>query len=322
MAKELLSVRLVLDAPPLRVAAALDKALLHGEPGLLKQEQVGLPLPDPISVEWYEFVRQDCKFSLNTIRSGAESVEAFSCSLGLRPLTQHDRITALPLDRFDDAAFRVTLAKRFASHVRVLGRWTSNFDDDRRHGYLVKVDIAPEEDRPIILTQICEVKSTSVGSELTRRILCEGLIHDELRNEEMNDPLIRFLRLHAFMLEIEARAWASCHDLALIEVWRGLRDDYTWALKSAENAVAAYRYGSGHAGPALREVWPLYDASHAQSLSECLAEALQRNLEACPRALLQGALQEGNVYVEAFASVLASCLQLHQFIGSSYVNLS
>ena len=29
----------------------------------------------------------------------------------------------------------------------------------------------------------------------------------------------------------------------------------------AENAVAAYRYGSGHAGPALREVWPLYDAS-------------------------------------------------------------
>ena len=28
----------------------------------------------------------------------------------------------------------------------------------------------------------------------------------------------------------------------------------------AENAVAAYRYGSGHAGPALREVWPLYDA--------------------------------------------------------------
>ena len=28
------------------------------------------------------------------------------------------------------------------------------------------------------------------------------------------------------------QAWASCHDLALIEVWRGLRDDYTWALKS------------------------------------------------------------------------------------------
>lgn len=28
------------------------------------------------------------------------------------------------------------------------------------------------------------------------------------------------------------KAWASCHHLALIEVWRGLRDDYTWALKS------------------------------------------------------------------------------------------
>lgn len=36
-----------------------------------------------------------------------------------------------------------------------------------------------------------------------------------------------------------------------------------------------------------------FDRGHAQSLSECLAEALQRNLEACPRALLQGALQEG-----------------------------
>lgn len=32
--------------------------------------------------------------------------------------------------------------------------------------------------------------------------------------------------------------------------------------------------------------------------------------------------RQGNVYIEAFASVLASCLQLHQFIGSSYVNLS
>lgn len=31
--------------------------------------------------------------------------------------------------------------------------------------------------------------------------------------------------------------------------------------------------------------------------------------------------RQGNVYIEAFASVLASCLQLHQFIGSSYVNL-
>ncbi len=29
---------------------------------------------------------------------------------------------------------------------------------------------------------------------MDRRILCEGLIHDELRNEEMNDPLIRLLR--------------------------------------------------------------------------------------------------------------------------------
>eukprot|EP00438_Fugacium_kawagutii_P022557 Skav202588 [mRNA] locus=scaffold1305:98737:99844:+ [translate_table: standard] len=47
MAKELIVVRLVLDTPPETVAAALDKALLHGQPGLLKQE--ALPLPDPIS---------------------------------------------------------------------------------------------------------------------------------------------------------------------------------------------------------------------------------------------------------------------------------
>lgn len=32
--------------------------------------------------------------------------------------------------------------------------------------------------------------------------------------------------------------------------------------------------------------------------------------------------RQGNVHIEAFASVLASCLQLHQFIGSSYLNLS
>lgn len=30
-----------------------------------------------------------------------------------------------------------------------------------------------------------------------------------------------------------------------------------------ENSVAAYRFGSGHAGPAMREVWPLYDTGAA-----------------------------------------------------------
>lgn len=38
--------------------------------------------------------------------------------------------------------------------------------------------------------------------------------------------------------------------------WRGR---ITLWLVGAENSVAAYRFGSGHAGPAMREVWPLYD---------------------------------------------------------------
>lgn len=235
-----------------------------------------------------------------------------------------------------------------------------------------------------------------------------------------------------------AKAWASCHHLALIEVWRGLREDYTWALKShfgrnskrfgdgiffewglctflewlfslhfwqplwkksyfrngicflktsiyprngwledyilgrlawgckpcvntraqvrkmqwqhivMDQDMPAQHFGRyGHSmmpvpGPSRRRffwceiclaaeswayslkiylppvffclyfcrvvfwcVWWQSDSyesfdmsvnekwGHAQSLSECLAEALQRNLEACPRALLQGALQEG-----------------------------
>lgn len=31
------------------------------------------------------------------------------------------------------------------------------------------------------------------------------------------------------------------------------------AWLGAENAVAAYRFGSGHSGPAQKEVWPLFD---------------------------------------------------------------
>ncbi|CAJ1410066.1 unnamed protein product [Effrenium voratum] len=99
------------------------------------------------------------------------------------------------------------------------------------------------------------------------------------------------------MLEMEARAWASCHKFPLIEVWRGLRENCPWAQKGAENSVAAYRFGPGHAAAAAAEVWPLFDPGHCRSLAEALDQPR-------PHVQLQGALQEGNVQVEAFAYLL------------------
>ncbi|CAK9040553.1 unnamed protein product [Durusdinium trenchii] len=301
MAKELLAVRLVLDAPPEKVAAALDKALLHGDPGSLQKED--LPMPDPILLEWQEFIRQDCTFSSEALRHGAKDVERHSCSLGLRPLCRGDKASPLPLQPFDDFAFEVNLAKRAASRIRVLGRWTSSFEDDSAHGFFLKVEVpfGPEYLQRIQLSQLCEVKRSSVGSELTRRLLCDDFLQ-QTRHEDMKDSTVAIARLHSFMIEIEARAWAICHGFALIESWRGLREDYPWALKSAENAVAAYRFGSGHSGPAQKEVWPLFDTGRAQSLSEGLFEMLPA---VCNKRMeLQGALQEGNVEVESFASLL------------------
>lgn len=49
--------------------------------------------------------------------------------------------------------------------------------------------------------------------------------------------------------------------VSLTQGWPHLPLQWPTGSSGAENAVAAYRYGSGHAGPALREVWPLYDAS-------------------------------------------------------------
>ncbi|CAK9039898.1 unnamed protein product [Durusdinium trenchii] len=165
----------------------------------------------------------------------------------------------------------------------------------------VEVPFGPEYLQRIQLSQLCEVKRSSVGSELTRRLLCDDFLQ-QTRHEDMKDSTVAIARLHSFMIEIEARAWAICHGFALIESWRGLREDYPWALKSAENAVAAYRFGSGHSGPAQKEVWPLFDTGRAQSLSEGLFEMLPA---VCNKRMeLQGALQEGNVEVESFASLL------------------
>ena len=88
------------------------------------------------------------------------------------------------------------------------------------------------------------------------------------------------------------KAWASCHGFGLVEVWRGLREDYGWLQKSSENGVAAYRFGSGHAGPAPREVWPLFDLSKAQSLARVVSQKLP---ELRTKRPLQGALQEGHM---------------------------
>lgn len=77
MAKELLAVRLVLDARPEDVAWQLEKALLKGEPGYVLQER--LPLPEPAHVEWHEFLRPDCSFSMEKLRQGAEPLDRSTC---------------------------------------------------------------------------------------------------------------------------------------------------------------------------------------------------------------------------------------------------
>ncbi|CAJ1410071.1 unnamed protein product [Effrenium voratum] len=65
--------------------------------------------------------------------------------------------------------------------------------------------------------------------------------------------------LAAHLARLVSEAWASCHKFPLIEVWRGLRENCPWAQKGAENSVAAYRFGPGHAAAAAAEVWPLFD---------------------------------------------------------------
>ena len=52
------------------------------------------------------------------------------------------------------------------------------------------------------------------------------------------------------------KAWASCHDLALIEVWRGLRDDYTWALKS--HFVPEIAKDLGGMGSFFKRAWDCF----------------------------------------------------------------
>ncbi|CAJ1359309.1 unnamed protein product [Effrenium voratum] len=289
MAAELLVLRLVLQAPVEAVAEAVDRAL-QGEPGSLEGP---LPMPEPISEDWKDFIRDDCKFGLENIVTGAQQVEKFSCSLGLRPMSPRDEIFPLPAkDAFEEGAFEVRLHGRYPSRVRVLGRWSM----ESGKGFRFNVDVAPSEQ--LELSQICEVKATSSGTQLIRSLLCEGgFMSATLRWGDFEDGTVKALRLHMHMLEMEARAWASCHKFPLIEVWRGLRENCPWAQKGAENSVAAYRFGPGHAAAAAAEVWPLFDPGHCRSLAEALDQPR-------PHVQLQGALQEGNVQVEAFAYLL------------------
>eukprot|EP00440_Ansanella_granifera_P027704 gb/GFBE01030097.1/.p1 GENE.gb/GFBE01030097.1/~~gb/GFBE01030097.1/.p1 ORF type:complete len:412 (+),score=70.06 gb/GFBE01030097.1/:1-1236(+) len=243
--------------------------------------------------------------------SGSKSVEAHSCSLGLRPLHPADKILQQPQQMFEESSFSVILHRRAPSRISVLGRWPCDSWDseDSVHGFLLKVDLAPGEESSgqWLLTQICEVRPACNGrrSQLIRRFLDDGHLLAQTRSagSDWDSPHVLSARMQLYMLEMEARAWASCHGFQLIELWRGLRQDLPWALRSCENSVAAYRLGEGQAVAAPCEVWPLFDTAHAMRLSEGLALE-HGNLLTEDRATGQGPLQEGNVQVEAFAYML------------------
>lgn len=317
--------RLVLDVCPEEVITRVRDALLRGKPGTLPVDFADLygdggirnddvycdgvrelPMPFPVSPEWLEFAgNRTRQLEPTKVFQGGRWADSLNVtgSLGLRPLRIGEQIQECS----QEGDFVVTLQKGCSSHIVSTGQHDAMEESGSTWHFFIKSRLVDQENvakdinGDMWVTYSCVVRSVCGGrrTELVRQILSGGAIEEASRDMADESWITGTLRVATMMLEFETRAWAACHGFPLVEVWRGVRIPWVWAVKATKNCVAAYNLCSGHAGCAASEVWPLFDDSHAQRLTSLLPRRRPCGFTGAERQFA-----EGDVSVESFAAVL------------------
>ena len=299
-------------------------------------KQTGLPLPMPVSEQWREVVCASAEFSELAVWEGFVHNSTASFSLGLRPLFPAEQFASLTAG--SDAArteFSVLVASdasrqsgaplRPREHVQSTVSVSEQSCSDSSRQFFIRVDcdriteavmksFSKEEIRELeshfeVGCVFCTLKVQSRAdgrTELVRGLLGGSVLMEAAPGMKPTGkpdfsqaiPLLASQVL--FMLDVETRVWLSIHGFRLVDVWRGIRRPFQWAVFSGMNTAASQIYALGSATDTLAE------QELGLDLPMQVIDELQEILPVCKNAVgtKQGQFTEGSVDIPSFIWLL------------------
>ena len=299
-------------------------------------KQTGLPLPMPVSEQWREVVCASAEFSELAVWEGFVHNSTASFSLGLRPLFPEEQFASLTAG--SDAArteFSVLVASdpsrqsgaplRPREHVQSTIAVSEQSCSDSSRQFFIRVDcdriteavmksFSKEEIRELeshfeVGCVFCTLKVQSRAdgrTELVRGLLGGSVLMEAAPGMKPTGkpdfsqamPLLASQVL--FMLDVETRVWLSIHGFHLVDVWRGIRRPFQWAVFSGMNTAASQIYALGSATDTLAE------QELGLDLPMQVIDELQEILPVCKNAVgtKQGQFTEGSVDIPSFIWLL------------------
>ena len=299
------------------------------------KRQTGLPLPIPVSEQWRQVVCASTEFSEESVWEGGVDNSTASFSLGLRPLFPSDerieRLEGCP--GCADCSFRVwvvsdasrqgplraremvqsTITSSEEPCAKPSRRFHLRIDCERILEATVK-GLGSEMARalekyfePGCVLCTCEVRPRADGrTELIRGLFGGSILMESVPGSkpagrpDFSEAIPLLASQILFMLDMETQVWLSTHGFHLVEIWRGIRRPFQWAVFSAMNAAASQIFALGSATDTLTEQ-KLGLHLPLQAIDE-----LREILPDCknPVGTKQGQFTEGSVDILSFVQLV------------------
>ena len=298
------------------------------------EKQTGLPLPAPVSEQWREAVCASTEFSAQSVWDGSVHNSSGSFSLGLRPLFPSEHAEVLKSNSGAKQEFSVSVMsdprtssgplrprEQVQSTVSVseesgnagLRRFHMRIDCDRITEATVK-GLGVEKSReleqyfePGCVLCTCEVRPRQDGrTELIRGLLGGSILMEAAPGlkptgkPDFSEAIPLLASQILFMLDVETRVWLSVHGFHLVDIWRGIRRPFQWAVFSGINTAASQIFALGSATDTLAERRLGLDQP-TQTIQE-----LYEILPACKNTVgsKQGQFTEGSVDILSFVQLV------------------
>lgn len=251
-------------------------------------KQTGLPLPIPVSEQWRAVVCSSTEFSEQSVWDGGVENSSGSFSLGLRPLfpsecierlhiSSDGRNSQLKVSVLSDASrkqgplrarevVQSTLTVSEESSVKPSRRYHLRIDCDRITEATDKglgQEMSRELERyfePGCVLCTCEVRPRADGrTELVRRLLGGSILMEAAPGlkpagkPDFSEAIPLLSSQILFMLDVETRVWLSIRGFPLVDIWRGIRRPFQWAVFSGMNAAASQIFTVGSAADTIAE---------------------------------------------------------------------
>ena len=296
-----------------------------------KGEQTGLPLPLPMSEQWREKAFATTDFSEATVWDGSVGNSSMSFSLGLRPLfdkelcewdAAHHQLNITVFGKVSTNDWykrnlkpRNYMTSRIEVWEQACAHPAKDFFLEVSSDLIREVvtaavgvrgyrDLAERFQAQSVYCTCCLRPSGEGRTELLRQLWGGTAVIEASpgprpagRPDFDNDPVALMASQILYMLDIETRVWASIQGFPLVDIWRGIRRPFQWAVFSAMSSAASHIFALGSAADSTVEVSEL-----ETSLVDELEHILPGHRNATGKK--QGQFTEGSVDVLSFAQLL------------------